>query len=137
MQETLTFKTDKHDQLVDITDHVSDLVSKSSIQTGMVHVYVQGATAGIMIQENWDDSVQTDVLNWLKKTIPHGVWQHDAQDSNGDSHLKAGFVGPSETIPIINGKTGLSRWQNIFVCEFDGPRSERRVVVTIFNTEQA
>lgn len=136
MQQTLTFKTDKHDQMVNITNQVSDAVSKSAIQTGMVNVYVQGATAGIMIQENWDDSVQTDVLNWLKKMIPHGVWQHDVQDGNGDSHLKAGFVGPSETIPVIKGKMGLSRWQNIFLCEFDGPRSERRVVVTIFNTEK-
>jgi len=137
MQKTLKFKTNSHDQLVDITNEVANTVSKSGTQTGMVNIYVQGATAGIMIQENWDDSVQTDVLNWLKKMIPHGVWQHDAQDSNGDSHLKAGFVGPSETIPIINGEMGLSRWQNIFLCEFDGPRSERKVVVTISETEKA
>lgn len=136
MQKTLTFKTDSHDQLVDITNEVANAVSESAIQTGMVNVYVQGATAGIMIQENWDDSVQTDVLNWLKKMIPHGVWQHDTQDGNGDSHLKAGFVGPSETIPVINGKMGLSRWQNIFLCEFDGPRNERKVVFTVFDTEK-
>jgi secondary thiamine-phosphate synthase enzyme len=67
---------------------------------------------------------------------PPGVWQHDAQDSNGASHLKAVFVGPSETIPVINGEMGLSRWQNIFLCEFDGPGSERRVVVTVFDTEK-
>ncbi|WP_291860788.1 secondary thiamine-phosphate synthase enzyme YjbQ [Marinilabilia sp.] len=136
MQHTLLFRTDSHNQLVDITSEVANVVSKSAIETGMVNLYVQGATAGIMIQENWDESVQSDVLNWLKKMIPHGVWQHDTQDSNGDSHLKAGFVGPSETIPVINGEMGLSRWQNIFLCEFDGPRSERRVVVTIFNTEK-
>ena len=49
----------------------------------------------------------------------------------GDSHLKAGLVGPSESIPILNGKLGLSTWQNIFLCEFDGPRSERSVLVTV------
>ncbi len=135
MQETITLSTSAHDQLRDITQSVKTLVSKSKIQEGMVNVYVQGATAGIMIQENWDESVQTDVLSWLRKMIPPGVWQHDAQDNNGDSHLKAGFVGPSETIPVIDGKLGLSTWQNIFLCEFDGPRNERRVVVTIFNTE--
>ena len=59
-----------------------------------------------------------------------GVWLHDAQDGNGDSHLKAGLVGPSESIPIIDGQLGLSQWQNIFFCEFDGPRAERRVVCT-------
>jgi secondary thiamine-phosphate synthase enzyme len=122
--------------LVDITGQVEAFVAQCNIKTGLANVYVQGATAGIMIQENWDESVQTDVLNWLRKMIPHGVWQHDAQDNNGDSHLKAGFVGPSETIPIVDGRLGLSTWQNIFLCEFDGPRSERRVVITVYNTEK-
>ena len=135
MQQTITFKTNKREQLVDITSEVAKTVSRAKVQTGMVNIYVQGATAGIMIQENWDDSVQTDVLNWLKNMIPHGVWQHDAQDNNGDSHLKAGFTEPSETIPIVNGVMGLSTWQNIFLCEFDGPRKERRVVVTISSSE--
>jgi len=59
------------------------------------------------------------------------VWLHDQQDGNGDAHLKAGLVGPSETIPIIDSKIGLSRWQNIFFCEFDGPRHQRSIVCTI------
>jgi secondary thiamine-phosphate synthase enzyme len=88
-----------------------------------------------MIQENWDESVQTDVVNLLQKLIPHGVWQHDAQDDNGDAHLKAGIVGPSETIPIIGGKLGLSTWQNIFFCEFDGPRSSRKIAVTVMGSD--
>jgi secondary thiamine-phosphate synthase enzyme len=71
------------------------------------------------------------VVNLLQKLIPRGVWLHDQQDGNGDSHLKAGLVGPSESIPVIDGKLGLSRWQNIFLCEFDGPRSERVVVCTM------
>jgi secondary thiamine-phosphate synthase enzyme len=136
MQKTITVQTQKHDQLLDITPKVKEFFNQCNIQTGLVNVYVQGATAGIMIQENWDDSVQTDVINWLRKMIPHGVWQHDAQDNNGDSHLKAGFIGPSETIPIVNGQMGLSTWQNIFLCEFDGPREERRIVVTIYSTEK-
>lgn len=98
----------------------------------MASVYVQGATAAIMIQENWDQSVQNDMITLLRKLIPSGVWEHDAQDNNGDAHLKAGIVGPSETIPILNGSLGLSTWQNIFLCEFDGPRSSRRIVVTVF-----
>ena len=97
----------------------------------MVNVYVQGATAGIMVQENWDNSVQNDVITLLRKLVPSGVWEHDAQDNNGDAHLKAGLVGPSETIPIIDGKMGLSTWQNIFLCEFDGPRDDRSIVVTL------
>lgn len=131
MQKFIQIKTDKHNGLFDITRFVEQIVSESGIQTGMVNVYVQGATAAIMIQENWDESVQNDVVNLLQKLIPNGVWQHDAQDGNGDAHLKSGLVGPSECIPIINGEMGLSTWQNIFLCEFDGPREKRSVVVTV------
>jgi len=131
MQKTITISTRSREGLYDITNEVVSVVSESGIKEGMVNVYVQGATAAIMIQENWDDSVQQDVVDFLRKIIPKGVWLHDAQDGNGDSHLKAGIVGPSETIPIVNGKPGLSTWQNIFLCEFDGPRSTRNIVVTI------
>ncbi|MGC9374048.1 MAG: secondary thiamine-phosphate synthase enzyme YjbQ [Bacteroidales bacterium] len=133
MQQIIQISTDKHNGLYDITSQVENIVSESNIQIGLVNIYVQGATAGIMIQENWDESVQNDVVNLLKKLIPPGVWQHDAQDNNGDAHLKAGIVGPGETIPIINGKIGLSTWQNIFLCEFDGPRNRRNIVISIIS----
>ncbi len=131
MQSFIHIKTSKRCELVDITEQIRAIVNRSEFKEGLVNIYVQGATAGIMIQENWDDSVQQDVLNLLKQLIPKGVWLHDRQDGNGDSHLKAGLTGPSECIPIIDGKLGLSTWQNIFLCEFDGPRTERQIVVTI------
>ena len=135
MKETIHIETLRREVLVDITPQVESVVERSGIQNGLVSVYAQGATAAIMIQENWDDSVQTDVVNLLAKMIPRGVWLHDAQDGNGDSHLKSGLVGPSETIPLIDGKLGLSTWQNLFFCEFDGPRSDRRVVCTIIGDD--
>ena len=135
MQQTIQISTPSHNGLYDITRQVEAIVTESGIQTGLVNVYVQGATAGIMIQENWDESVQNDVVNLLQKLIPQGVWEHDAQDNNGDSHLKAGIIGPSETIPIIEGELGLSTWQNIFLCEFDGPRSNRTIMVTVLNAD--
>ena len=134
MQKIIKTSTAKHNMLVDITKQVAEVVKSSQVETGIVNVYVQGATAGIMIQENWDESVQNDVVSLFRKLIPAGIWEHDAQDNNGDSHLKAGIVGPGETIPIINGKMGLSTWQNIFLCEFDGPRKERNIVVTILES---
>jgi secondary thiamine-phosphate synthase enzyme len=132
IQKIITLKTDKHYGLYDITEEVRRIVNQSGYKTGMVNVYARGSTCAIMIQENWDESVQTDVINLLKKLIPSGVWQHDLQDNNGDAHLKSGLIGPSETIPIMNGNLGLSTWQNIFFCEFDGPRSRREIVITIF-----
>lgn len=133
MQEIIQISTDKHNGLYDITNYVEKFISDHKITQGIVNIYAQGATAAIMIQENWDNSVQNDVVNLLKKLIPSGIWEHDAQDNNGDAHLKAGIVGPSETVPIIDGKLGLSTWQNIFFCEFDGPRKKRNIVISVLS----
>jgi secondary thiamine-phosphate synthase enzyme len=131
MREIIRFSTSQREELVDVTEQVSRVVAASGIRNGLVAVYARGATAAVMIQENWDQSVQSDVVALLRKLIPAGVWLHDAQDGNGDAHLKSGLVGPSETIPLIDGRLGLSRWQNIFFCEFDGPRRERELVCTL------
>jgi len=133
MQHTLEISTHSREGLYDITADVRNVLAQSDVSSGIVSVYVRGATAAIMIQENWDDSVQSDVVDLLGKLIPRGVWKHDAQDGNGDAHLKAGVIGPSETIPIVDGTLGLSQWQNIFVCEFDGPRNIREIIVTVIN----
>ncbi len=134
MQEIIQFSTKHREELVDITDRVAEVVNRSDVQEGTVHIFVLGATASIMVQENWDDSVQNDVISMLRKHIPQGVWEHDRQDGNGDAHLKSGLVGPSETVPISNGRMALGRWQNLFFCEFDGPRSVRKIVLTITNS---
>ena len=135
MQRIIQISTPARNGLYDITRQVELIVSESEIKTGMVNVYAQGATSAIMVQESWDDSVQRDVVSLLNKLIPSGIWEHDAQDNNGDAHLKAGIVGPQETIPIVEGKMGLSTWQNIFFCEFDGPRNQRNIMVTVLSTE--
>ena len=135
MRENISVATSRREELVDISVQVQEAIAHSGVENGLAMLYVQGATAALMIQENWDESVQTDVVSLLRSLIPRGVWLHDQQDGNGDSHLKAGLVGPSESIPIIDSRPGLSRWQNIFLCEFDGPRSERVIVCTIIGDE--
>lgn len=135
MQKTIHIRTHSREGLYDITSRVEEEVAKSEIQSGLCSVYAQGATAAIMIQESWDDSVQNDVVALLRGLIPRGGWEHDRQDGNADAHLKSGLVGPGETIPIMGGKLGLSTWQNIFFCEFDGPREVRSIVVTALNAE--
>jgi secondary thiamine-phosphate synthase enzyme len=131
MQKTIILATDRRNGLYDITKEVEEIIRDSKVQNGIASVYARGSTAAIMIQENWDQSVQNDVITLLNRMIPSGVWEHDRQDNNGDAHLKAGLVGPSESIPVIDGKSGLSTWQNIFFCEFDGPRNRREIVVTV------
>jgi secondary thiamine-phosphate synthase enzyme len=133
MRQAIEVATHAREELVDITAEVEGAVAACGLENGLVAVYVQGATAGIMVQENWDQSVPRDVVRLLQEVIPRGVWEHDAQDGNGDSHLKAGLVGPSESIPLIEGRLGLSTWQGLFLCEFDGPRARRSLVVTVID----
>ena len=135
MRQIIELQTTRREELIDITDQVRAVVAASGVREGLVALYAQGATAAIMIQENWDASVPVDVVDCLRKLIPQGVWLHDRQDGNGDSHLKAGLVGPSETIPLMEGRLGLSRWQNVFFCEFDGPRATRSVVCMILQDQ--
>ena len=129
--DTITLATNRERQLVDVTREAQQLVRASGVQKGVCSLYAHGATAALMIQENDDPNIGEDVVDCLDKLVPKGVWRHDRIDGNGASHIQAGIVGPSESIPIRAGKLDLSTWQNLFFCEFDGPRRRRTVAVTI------
>ena len=118
-------------ELVDITAQVRSKVAKSGVQEGLCALYAHGATAALMVQENDDPNIALDVLDCLDGLVPGGRWRHDRVDNNGASHIQAGLVGPSEAIPIREGQLALSTWQNVFLCDFDGPRDRRRILVTI------
>lgn len=122
-------------ELVDITEQARAEVRRSGVREGLCALYAQGATAALMIQENDDPNIRLDVLDCLDGLVPGGRWRHDRVDNNGAAHIQAGLIGPSESIPIRGGRLGLSTWQNIFVCDFDGPRARRTVLVTIIGEE--
>lgn len=131
MRATITFSTNSREEIVDITAQVQAIVSAHGRDCELCALYELGATAAIMIQENWDPNIRTDVLSCLRTIAPAGQWLHDRIDGNGDAHMKAGLVGPSEIIPVQNGQLLLSTRQNIFFCEFDGPRTSRKVIITL------
>ncbi|HPR51588.1 MAG TPA: secondary thiamine-phosphate synthase enzyme YjbQ [Deltaproteobacteria bacterium] len=131
MRFSITFRTKEAEQFLDITDRVRSIVSEHGTSHQLCCLYALGATAAIMIQENWDPNIPTDVLSCLRTIVPKGTWLHDRVDGNGDAHIKAGIIGPSEVIPVENGTLLLSTWQNIFFCEFDGPRAKREVLLTL------
>ena len=128
---TIQVGTQRQRELVDVTERVHEEVRLSEIRNGTCALYAQGATAALMIQENDDPNITLDVLDCLDGIAPPGRWRHDRIDNNGSAHIQAGIVGPSEVIPVRDGKLALSTWQNIFLCDFDGPRSRRTVIVTI------
>jgi secondary thiamine-phosphate synthase enzyme len=118
-------------ELVDITAAVRAEVARAGVESGICALYAHGATAALMVQENDDPQITLDVIDCLSGLIPEGSWRHDRVDDNGAAHIKAGLVGPSEVIPIRGGELALSTWQNVFLCDFDGPRRSRRILVTI------
>lgn len=130
--EIITINCKNGEELIDITPQVKKIVKKSGVKQGICAVYAQGATSALTINENADPEICKDILEALDKAIPnHGRWRHDRIDNNAVAHIKAAIIGPSESIPIHNGKLMLSTWQDIFFCNFDGPRSGRKVLVEI------
>ena len=130
--QTFTLATSAKAEVVDITREVSAAVGESGVESGLCTVYTPHATAAITVNENDDPNIGTDFLRALSKMVPeHDGWLHDRVDDNAAAHIKSAIVGPSETIPVQGGTLALGTWQNVFFCEFDGPRRSRRVIVTV------
>src|SRR5450759_3185938 len=128
---TIEVGTSRARELGDITEQVVEEIRRSAIRDGTCALFAQGATAALMVQENDDPNITLDVLDCLESIAPRGRWRHDRVDDNGSAHIQAGIVGPSEVIPVRDGRLALSSSQNICLCDFDGPRSRRTVLVTI------
>jgi secondary thiamine-phosphate synthase enzyme len=128
----LQIRSGAHDEVIDLTREVQRVVSESGILDGICTVFTSHATAAITINENADPNIGKDFLRALRQLVAdHDNWLHDRVDDNAASHIKSALVGPSETIPIEDGRLALGTWQNVFFCEFDGPRAQRTIVVTV------
>lgn len=128
--KTITVKTEKSQQILDITEEVKRIVKDSETKEGFCLVYSPHATCSIMINENWDPNIMLDIIDSLDKLVPKGMWRHDKVDNNGSAHIKASIIGPSEMIPVKDGKLLLGRWQDIMLADFDGPK-ERKVMIDV------
>ena len=134
MAEVFTLNTSQAKECIDITAQVRDIVRKSGVKTGLCHVTVLHATAALAVNENDDPNIGVDLITALDRAIPdHAGWLHDRIDNNAQAHIKAAILGPAETLPIQNGDLLLGTWQGIMLIELDGPRSKRRVAVTILS----
>ncbi|TMG33398.1 MAG: YjbQ family protein [Chloroflexi bacterium] len=127
--DTLTVRSREHDDVIDVTDQVAQVVSESGVTTGLCHVYVPHTTAGVFINENADPDVKADVVARLEALVP---WDNHYRHAEGNAaaHIKSTLIGTSQTIPVRNGRLALGRWQAIYFAEFDGPR-ERHFQVTV------
>jgi secondary thiamine-phosphate synthase enzyme len=125
----IALRTTAKRQMLDITAQVAAVVAESGLDEGLCNVYVPHATAAIVVNENDDPNVCVDTLDALDRLIPAGKWRHDRVDGNAAAHIQASILGPSETIPVQDGRLVLGTWQAVMLVELDGPRM-RRVLVT-------
>ena len=129
--QTLTIKTERHTQLLDITTDVR--ASVAGRRGSAVLVYVPHTTAGLTINEHADPLVARDFEMALERIAPGGWgWQHiEEGEENAPSHIRAALMGSQVLIPLTDdGDLALGTWQGIFLCELDGPRT-RSVHVTV------
>ncbi|MFQ5882487.1 MAG: secondary thiamine-phosphate synthase enzyme YjbQ [Candidatus Methylomirabilales bacterium] len=118
----LKVKTEKREELYEITSEVQRAVDASGVSEGICHIYIPHTTAAILIQEADDPAVGRDIVTHLRRLSPRdGPYEHN--DGNADAHMKAAMVGNTVTVFIERGKLCLGTWQGIFFCEFDGPRT--------------
>jgi secondary thiamine-phosphate synthase enzyme len=125
--ERITLATDRRDQLVDVTDRIADAVRRLGVQDGAVILHVPHTTAAVTINEGYDPDVAADVLDVLRTLAPRDAGYAHAE-GNSDSHVKAIMVGSTQLVPVAGGEPVLGRWQRIFFCEFDGPRSRELLI---------
>src|SRR5881227_3927425 len=126
----LKVRSHQREELVEFTDEVRSRLKESETKDGVVVLYVQHTTAGLTINENADPDVPRDMLHALRTLVPqHGLNFRHAEE-NSDAHIKASLVGASVIVPFHNDELQLGRWQGIFLCEFDGGR-ERRVIMML------
>jgi secondary thiamine-phosphate synthase enzyme len=120
--ERLVVETRQKNEFVDITRSVAEVVKRNGGGASACLVFSSHTTAGITINEHADPAVAEDMLDALGGIVAKDVaWRH--LEGNSPAHVKASLVGSSATIPVMNGAVRLGRWQGIFLCEFDGPRT--------------
>jgi secondary thiamine-phosphate synthase enzyme len=115
--------TRSRNEMVEITDRVRTAVRASGVRQGLCVVYCPHTTAAVTINENADPDVAHDLLLWYSRTVPQEQPGFRHGEGNSDSHIKASLVGPSVTLIVADGAPVLGRWQGVFFCEFDGPRT--------------
>ena len=127
----LNKESNKRIEIIDMTQDINDILTKSKIKNGLVNIFAMHSTAGIVINEN-ESGLVKDFQNAIESLIPeNNNYLHDRIDNNADSHIRSFFIGSSETIPMENGLLSLGTWQSVFFVELDGPRNRKFVITAM------
>jgi secondary thiamine-phosphate synthase enzyme len=131
--DKMRFSTKGFDQVIDLTQEITDILERSKLNSGTLVAFVPGSTAALTTIE-YESGVVQDIRELIKKLIPADQeYHHNAawQDGNGHAHIRAAFIGPSLSVPFINGKLTLGTWQQIVFLDFDIHEREREIIIQI------
>jgi len=120
-------------ELVDLTEGVRSVVRTAQIATGVAHVFVTGSTAAVTKME-YEPGAVVDLQALLERLIPAaGGYEHNARnaDTNAHAHLRAAVIGPSLSVPVVDGRPVLGTWQQVVLADFDDRPRERQVTVQV------
>lgn len=131
----LKVSTAGHGEIVDLTEGVGAVVRQSGADTGVAVVFAPGATVGVTTME-FEPGGVADLQALLDRLMPQaGEYEHNARnhDTNAHAHLRAAIIGPSESVPVVDGRLTLGTWQQIVLVDFDDRARERQVVVQVLS----
>ncbi len=129
--EQIKVKTQGNCDVVNITEQVSEAVAKSDMREGAVTVFNVGSTAGITTTEYEPGLVNYDIKAAFEKIAPErGRYEHEEtwHDDNGHAHIRASLLGPSLSVPVIDGRLTLGTWQQIILVDFDTRPRTRTII---------
>ena len=133
----INLSTQGENDIIDITNNVKKILLESQLKNGIITLFVVGSTAAITTIE-FESGLTKDFPNMLERIAPKDTeYEHDKtwHDGNGHAHVRASLIGPSLTIPFINGETSLGTWQQIVFVELDTISRERKVVAQIIGED--
>jgi secondary thiamine-phosphate synthase enzyme len=131
--KSISLSTRGDTDIIDITDKVSRLIEESEIKSGVVTIFVPGSTGGLTTVE-YEPGLIKDLKEVFEELFPYKKnWAHNATwgDGNGASHIRASMLGPSLTVPFVDGEMTLGTWQQIIFIDFDVRSRTRKLIVQI------
>jgi len=130
---TIALRTAARDEIIDVTDKVQEIVTRTKVKDGLACVFVVGSTAAVTTVEH-EPGLVADMHAAMERLYPRGMdYEHHRRwgDGNGHSHIRASFVGPSLTVPVVDGRLLLGTWQQIVFMEFDNKPRTRELAVQV------
>ena len=131
----LRFSTEGDGDVIDLTAGVASVVEQAGVDSGAVSVFVPGSTAAITLMEYEPGGVH-DLQQTLDRLVPkEGDYEHNRlnADTNSHAHIRAAVVGPSEIVPVREGRLETGTWQQIVLVDFDDRPRQRTVVVQVLS----